>query len=751
MSKTLVIVESPAKAKTVGKYLGRNYIVKASVGHVKDLPTKKLGVDVEKNFEPTYQVLPAKKKVVEEIRSAAAKVDQVLLACDPDREGEAIAWHVAEEISRKGFKKPIHRILVHEITKRGLQEAISHPQDLDKNLYEAQQARRVLDRLVGYQISPLLWDKVRRGLSAGRVQSVAVRVLCEREREIQKFKPEEYWTLDFLLQGSQPPRFLARLLTFRGEKIKVLNQDEAKRLTDEIAKNQCLLKQIIRKERRRNAPAPFITSRLQQDASQKLGFTPKKTMALAQQLYEGVELGEEGPLGLITYMRTDSTRVSEVAIEAVREVIAREYGKPFLPEKPNYFKNKKAAQDAHEAIRPTSLDHPPEKVRSFLSKDQFRLYELIWKRFVASQMVPALFDQTSFEITSGDYGLRAVGSQIKFQGFLAVYQVDREIETKSEAEEEEEKEATLPDLKEGERLTLQEPKPEQHFTEPPPRFNEASLIKELEEKGIGRPSTYAAIVSTILDKEYVKKEVGRLYPTQLGFIVNDLLVENFPEILNVTFTAQMEEELDDVEEGKRTYVQTLQDFYKPFSKTLKKAEKEMKNIKRMEVKTDLTCEKCGNPMVIKWGRRGEFIACTNYPECKNTREFHRDGEGEIQLAKREVTGEFCANCGGQMIIKSGRFGKFLACSNYPTCKTTRSISIGINCPECGGQVVERRTKKGRVFFGCSSYPKCRFASWDKPVSEPCPQCQSPYLIMKVKKTGDEVRCPKKECDYVKPT
>ncbi len=740
MAKSLVIVESPTKAKTLTKYLGKNFRVKASVGHIKDLPKGKLGVDIKKGFEPTYVILASKKKVIEEIRKAASQSEEIFLACDPDREGEAIAWHLSEEISAK---KPVHRILMHEITRKGVEEAIRHPQKLDLHLYESQKARRILDRLVGYQVSPLLWEKVRRGLSAGRVQSVALRLICEREKEILAFRPVEYWTLDFDLEGSRPPPFTGRVVTRGGEKLTIGNQAEADRIRDEVKRSSLSLVKVIKKERRRHPPPPFITSRLQQDASQKFGFSPSRTMAIAQQLYEGVEIGEEGLVGLITYMRTDSTRVAESAIQEVREEIQRKFGKPFVPEKPNYYKNKKSAQDAHEAIRPSSVGYQPDQIQKYLTREQARIYELIWKRFVASQMESAVYDQTAFEMTAGDYGLRATGSQVKFLGFLAAYQVDREIEEKEE--EVEEGEGLLPDLSEGEGLKVIGEKPEQHFTEPPPRYNEASLIKELEEKGIGRPSTYASIVSTILDKEYVQKDQNRFQPTRLGAIVNELLVDCFPDIFNVSFTARMEEELDEVAEGNRKYKDALRDFYTPFEKTLAQAKVQMKNIKTQEVKTDLSCEKCKSPMVIKWGRRGEFLACSNYPACKNTHEFHRTEEGEILKAKKEVTGEFCVNCGSQMIIKTGRFGKFLACSRYPECKSTRAVSIGINCPRCGGKMVEKRSRKGRVFYGCMNYPKCDFATWDRPLKEPCPKCGSPFLLSKVKKTSREVKCP--ACDY----
>ncbi|MDO8644310.1 MAG: type I DNA topoisomerase, partial [bacterium] len=616
MKKTLVIVESPAKAKTIGKYLGKEYVVKASVGHIKDLPKKILGVDVESGFEPSYEVIKGKKKVLDEIKLAASTAGKILLALDPDREGEAIAWHISEEIQKKVKKVEIHRILFNEITKKSIQEAVGQPKVLDKNLYEAQQARRVLDRLVGYQVSPVLWEKVRRGLSAGRVQTVAVRLVCEREGEIKAFKPEEYWTLIAKLLGSQAPAFEARLVSIQGEKAVVGTEADSQKIVKALQKGSYTLDKIVKKERKRNPLPPFITSKLQQDAVHKLNFSAKRTMVIAQQLYEGIEMGEEGSVGLITYMRTDSTRVSDQAIAEARDLIKKEYGEKALPTTPNIYKGKKGAQDAHEAIRPTNVSYTPKEVKEFLEPDQYKLYSLIWKRFVASQMNPAIYDQTAFEIQSGIYGLRANGSILKEQGYRAVYSEDAE--EKGEADDD--SNATLPLLKEGETLKLEELVPAQHFTEPPPRFTEASLIKELEEKGIGRPSTYAAILSNIQDKKYVEKEQGRFSPTRLGTIVNDLLVANFPDIFSVTFTAQMEEELDEVEEGRRSYKKTMTDFYAPFQKTLANAKENMKDIKRQEIKTEIQCDKCQSPMVIKWGRRGEFIACTNYPECKNTGE-----------------------------------------------------------------------------------------------------------------------------------
>ncbi|HEX5038126.1 MAG TPA: type I DNA topoisomerase [bacterium] len=763
MAKSLVIVESPAKAKTIEKYLGKDFKVKASVGHIKDLPKSKLGVDVKKGFEPTYEVITAKKKVIDELRKAASTADQVFLALDPDREGEAIAWHVAEEIYKgekekagekgktKAVKKPLHRVLFNEITKKAVLEAIANPIDLNKNLYEAQQARRILDRLVGYQVSPLLWDKVRRGLSAGRVQTVALRLICERDRSIKAFNPEEYWTIEALLEGSLPPAFTGKLVSLDGKKFKIVDGEESAKVVGELKGLPHVLKAITKKERKRNPYPPFITSRLQQDASQKLGFSAARTMMLAQQLYEGVDVGEGDPVGLITYMRTDSTRISDEALNEVRDYIGTKLGKDYLPEKPLVYKNKKSAQDAHEAIRPTSVLRTPESVKAHIEDDLFKLYELIWKRFVACQMTPAVFDQTTFDIAAGPYGYRANGAQMKFNGFLSLYEAAFVGEKKETEEEEDDDKASklLPLLKEGETLKLGEIKPEQHFTEPPPRFNDASLIKELEELGIGRPSTYATILSTLVDKEYVKKEQRVYTPTDLGFIVNDVLIESFPDIFNVEFTAKMETELDEVEEGKQTCTDAVKDFYKPFEIALEKAKTSMRDIKRQEIATDLSCEKCNSPMVIKWGRRGEFLACTNYPDCKYTREFERQEDGSLKLMKLEVTGELCSTCGSQMVIKSGRFGKFLACSKYPECKTTRAISTGITCPTCGGALSERRTKKGRTFYGCSQYPKCTFATWDKPLKEACPQCGSPTLVSKSTKAATTIKCPRENCDYTR--
>ncbi len=765
MAKSLVIVESPAKAKTLKKYLGRQFDILASVGHIKDLPKSKLGVDVDNDFQPTYEVIRGKSKVIKDIIAAAKKADVVYLAPDPDREGEAIAWHIAEEIGGKKSKSKkkmekndgpkIYRAMFNEITERAIKEAIAHPTTLNTDLYEAQQARRILDRLVGYKISPLLWDKVRRGLSAGRVQSVTVRMVCEREAAIEAFKTQEYWSIIAKLEGSLPPPFEAKLIGTiqdgswafdpKEGKIPIPNEKTANEILANIKKTPFILNKVTKKERKRYAPPPFITSHLQQDASRKLGFTAKKTMMLAQRLYEGIDIGEEGPVGLITYMRTDSVRVAAQALDAVRDFIAKQYGKEMLPEGPNVFKGKKGAQDAHEAIRPTDPSQLPDALANFLEPDMLKLYDLIWKRFVASQMRPAEFDQTIFDIHGGSYLLRATGSILKFPGFISVYMEGKDEDTK----EDEDEAATLPDLKEGDVLKCLDLNPKQHFTEPPPRYTEASLVKALEEEGIGRPSTYAATLSNIQDKDYVIKQEGRFRPTSLGVLVNELLVKHFPEILNVRFTAQMEQELDDVEEGNRKWVDTLRDFYEPFQKTLAKAEEEMKNIKRMQIETPLKCRECGATLVIRFGRHGEFLSCSKYPECKTTHEFIKDEKGTIVIQEQEVKAD-CEKCSAPMVVKRGRFGPFLACTRYPDCKFTKAIPVGVDCPKCGADLVQRRSKRGKVFYGCSKYPACDYASWNRPVPEKCPQCAHPFLIEKyAKNVGAFLACPNKECGYTR--
>ncbi|MBI5492991.1 MAG: type I DNA topoisomerase [Deltaproteobacteria bacterium] len=707
MAKSLVIVESPAKAKTINKFLGKDFTVLASIGHIKDLPKSKLGVEIENDFEPHYEAIKGKAATIRELKKAGKAAERIYLAPDPDREGEAIAWHIAEEIDKK--KEKTLRVLFNEITEKAVREAIEHPTELDQNKFEAQQARRILDRLVGYQVSPILWDKVRRGLSAGRVQSVAVRLICEREREIQAFTPVEYWSMTAELEGKTGEPFKARLVKKGNDKVELNNETDAKAALKALEGAEWRVSEVETKETKRNPAAPFTTSKLQQEASRKLGYTAKKTMMLAQQLYEGVEVGEEGSAGLISYMRTDSTRISNEAIAAARVLIEEKYGPRYLPAKPNVYKTKKKAQDAHEAIRPTYFQYTPEAVKTHLSKDQFRLYQLIWNRFIACQMAPAIIDQTRAQIKAADFTFSASGSTVKFPGFTAVYMEGKDVE--------EEKEEKLPPLSPNEALKLLGLTPAQHFTQPPPRFTEASLVKELEEKGIGRPSTYAAIISTIQDREYVVKDKTQLKPTELGFLVTDLLISSFPEILDVEFTARMEEELDMIEEGTMQWKKTMHEFWGPFKESIEKAKKDMKNVKAEEVATDISCEKCGKTMVIKWGRKGKFLACSGYPECKNTKDFTTDEHGKVTAVERaaETTDTPCPKCGKQMVVKSGRFGKFLACSDYPDCKTTLPYSTGIPCPNGdGGTLVERRTKKGRMFFSCSKYPDCKYATWELP-------------------------------------
>ena len=761
-AKNLVIVESPAKAKTLEKYLGRDFQVKASIGHVVDLPKSKLGVDVKKNFAPDFTVIQAKKKVIDDLKKAAKGKENIYLASDPDREGEAIAWHIAGQVVKN--HKRVHRVLFNEITKKAVQDAIANPQELDRNKFDAQVARRVLDRLVGYQISPILWKKVRRGLSAGRVQSVAVRLVCEREKDIRAFEPVEYWSLTALLEGRLPPSFKAKLVQWKEQKVdnkkfRLENDATVQGIIRSLDDAAWVISEVEKKERRRYPAPPFVTSKLQQEAARKLGFQPRRTMQLAQQLYEGVELGSEGSVGLITYMRTDSTRVSNDALGAVRQHIQTQYGKNYIPGQPNTFRSKKGAQDAHEAIRPTSLEYTPERVRRYLRRDMFQLYSLIWDRFVASQMVPAVYDQTAFEIPVREALFRATGQQIKFDGFMKVYiegRDERPIQANGEDEDDEaqDTDGMLPDLQKGDTLKLLSMDPRQHFTQPPPRFTQASLIKELDENGIGRPSTYAAIISNILDREYVSQNEGRqLLPTDLGFLVTDLLVESFPDILNVEFTAGMEDQLDKIEEGKEKWTKAMKRFYTPFSRDLKKAEKEMRDVKRQEVPTDIDCDKCGAKMVIKWGRNGEFLACPQYPECKNTKNFKRSETGEVGIAPEEEVNETCGECGRPMLLRWGKFGKFLGCSGYPECKNIqpleKPVDLGIKCPECKeGNIKERKSRWGKVFYGCDKYPECKFASWEKPIPTPCPNCDSPILVEKVtKRAGRTHRCYKKECGY----
>jgi DNA topoisomerase-1 len=799
MARSLVIVESPAKAKTINKYLGRNYSVKASYGHVMDLPKKELGIDTEKDFKPTYEVIPGKTKIITELKKAAKEAEAVYLAGDPDREGEAICAHLAELLGRtKAEKKKIFRVMFNEITPKAIKAAFDKPGHVDENLVDAQQARRVLDRLVGYKISPLLWDKVRRGLSAGRVQTVALRLIVEREREIRAFVPKEYWTIHALLTAGEPPAFEAKLLKYKGEELEVPDEAEAQRILAEIEHSPWLVAGVTQKEKRRFAPPPFTTSKLQQAGYNRLRYTAKRTMMLAQRLYEGVELGDEGSVALITYMRTDSVRVSSDALAEARDHIAAAYGPNYLPEKPNFFKSKKDAQEAHEAIRPTDVTRTPEDVKKYLEDDIYKLYQLIWQRFVASQMLPAVFDQTTIDISAGDYLFRASGSVMKFDGYLAVYQAAQEDEEKDPDEAEA---RTLPRVTEGEQLKLENIRPEQHFTEPPPRYTEATLVKELEDKGIGRPSTYATIISTIVEREYVNKDQGRFTPTMLGEKVSDLLVKSFEDIFDVGFTARLEEELDEIEEGKLPWRRSVQDFWDRFVDDLARANGEMESYKAgiptgqkcekcgqgellerisrhgfflgcsrypecdfirdlsegseeiESANTTQYCDNCGKEMVVKRGRFGPFLACSGYPECKTTRRLARGTRKPVQ--PDVPLDENCPTCASQLLRRHGRFGEFIGCSKYPKCKYTRPITLGIKCPKCGeGEFVRRGTAKGRgrgrIFYGCSRYPDCDFTMPHEPIAEPCPKCAAPFIVEKRTKQGNFRSCMKEGCDWEIP-
>lgn len=740
MSKNLVIVESPSKAKTIKKYLGEGFEVTASVGHVKDLPKSDMGVDVEKGFSPRYVTIRGKNKVLKEIKDLAKKSDVIYLGPDPDREGEAIAWHLAEEIRKSAKDKPIFRVMINEITQKGVKDALNRPKQVNTDRFYSQQARRILDRLVGYQISPLLWKKVRRGLSAGRVQSVAVRLIVDREGEISIFDPLEYWSIQAELGAAEPPAFEARLLRIADEKAEVGDGETAHAIVSACQGRPFMVKGVVRRERKRNPSAPFTTSTLQQAAAHRLRFTAKKTMQIAQQLYEGIELGDDvGAVGLITYMRTDSTRLSDGALASARDYIKAQYGESFLPSEAHVYKSKKKnVQDAHEAIRPTSMEYSPETVKGYLNRDQHRLYELIWNRFVACQMEAARYDQTSLDIANGDYLFRSSGSILTFAGYLAVYG----------EEEGEDTGRTLPEVNEGDELKCLKLTPIQHFTQPPPRFSEATLVKELEDKGIGRPSTYASIISTIQDKGYVEKDGGRFKPTELGSVVTQLLVENFPEVLSWDFTAQMESELDQIEEGALEWTDVLDRFYGPFNQRLDTAQTEMRNLKEESTPTDIDCEECGSKLVIKWGKNGYFLGCSAYPECRFTSEFERDEEGEVKLIKEEVqVMGSCDKCEtGAMVVKSGRYGRFLACSNYPTCKNTKGFAVGFDCPSCGSEVIEKRSRKGKVFYGCSSYPGCKFAVWQYPVAIPCGMCSHGFLTRKDPE-GQELVCPECKSSY----
>ncbi len=749
--KSLVIVESPAKASTIKKYLGNDFIVKASIGHMKDLPTSRLGVDVEHGFEPQYEIIKNKEKIIAHIIQAARKASKIYLAPDPDREGEAIAWHIAEEIKNKD--QNIYRAIFHEITKAAVRKAIENPGSLNRDLFEAQQARRVLDRLVGYQISPLLWKNVRRGLSAGRVQSVAVRLICERERKIATFVPQEYWTIDALVEAAQPPQFNLRLATIDEKKANIVTEAKAQAIIRDIEGEPFVVTEVERKKIKRNPAPPFITSTLQQEAARKLRYSSKKTMLLAQRLYEGAELGDQGAIGLITYMRTDSMRVSEEALKHVRAYIENTYSTEYLPKAPNIYRNKRSAQDAHEAIRPTSMDLPPEVVKSHLNKDLYRLYHLIWNRFVASQMCSAVYDQTKVDVeVKKKYVFSTTGQILEFPGFLTIYEEGTDEQASAESSEKEEK-RRLPPVAEGEQLRLIGLDPKQNFTQPPRRFTESSLIKELERRGIGRPSTYASIVSIIQEKEYVLQDSGLFKPTELGTLVTDMLIKSFPEVMDVKFTAIMEDQLDKVEEGNVNWAELLQNFYRLFRQRLDEARYSMRNLKQEFTATEIKCEKCGANMIIRWGKKGRFLACPNYPECRNTKEYVSDENGEIRIVQSEETDTICEKCGRRMVIKVGKKGRFLACPGYPKCRNSKPLTLGITCPmpDCSGELIERQSRKGKTFYACNRYPQCKFILWEMPVNQECPKCHNPFLLQKQRNNRRIVKCYRDDCDFVQIT
>lgn len=741
MGKQLIIVESPAKVKTIKKFLGPQYMVQASVGHVRDLPSSSLGVDEANDFAPHYEVIDNKKNVVSELRAAASKADTVYLAPDPDREGEAIAWHVAELIRDKA--KDIKRIQFNEITAKAVKDALANPRELNGHLFDAQQARRVLDRLVGYKISPLLWKSIKRGISAGRVQSVALRLIVEREEAREVFKPEEYWLFKALLAADVPPPFKAELAKVGGKKAVVSNAAQAQDIEDAMAGKPFVVESVEEKERERAPQPPFITSTLQQAANQRLSYTAKRTMNIAQRLYEGVEIGDKGLTALITYMRTDSTRIADEARDAAKAFIEGSFGKEYLPKRARVYKAKGGAQDAHEAIRPVDVNITPDEVKTHLPPEQYNLYRLIWARFVASQMAGARFHDTTATISCAHTQWKAKGERLLFAGFLAAMPRGKD-----------ETDAELPPLTAGQTLKLEKLDKEQKFTQPPARFSEASLVRELEELGIGRPSTYAAIISTLQDREYVSLKERHFVPTDLGRVVCTQLVEHFGKLMDVGFTAQMEENLDKVADGQEQWVELLRRFSEDFNPTLAAASKNMKSLKG-GMPANLPCPECGKDLLIKFGKAGAFLACSGYPECRYTSNFERLEDGTVEAVAQEKpqyekVGE-CPLCGKDLVIKKSRTGSsFIACTGYPDCKHAAPLSTGVPCPRCGkGSLVEKSTKRGKIFYSCDQYPQCDFALWDKPVPGPCPRCNSPYLVEKKSREGTKVICPVKGCGYVK--
>ncbi|MBM4166094.1 MAG: type I DNA topoisomerase [Ignavibacteria bacterium] len=759
-AQSLVIVESPSKAKTISKYLGAGYTVEATVGHVRDLPKSKLGVDVENNYECEYVTIKGKGEVLKKLRAKAKDATSVYLATDPDREGEAIAWHIVKEVFGNDGKGKTFRVLFHEITPRGIAEAMKHPLKINDKLVDSQQARRVMDRILGYKVSPYLWKRVYYGLSAGRVQSVALRLICEREEEIQAFAATEYWSIVGEFSHTSSESFFAKLFKIHKKEIIVPekdylnelrkkgtlhqytwieNESAAIELMNDIRQHHFSVSDIQKKISKRNPSPPFITSTMQQEAASKLRFSAKKTMMVAQQLYEGIELGEEGTVGLITYMRTDSTRLSEDIVSELREYIFRTYGKEYIPEEPLAYKKKKSSQDAHEAIRPTMLKHSPKAIKKFLTPQQYSLYELIWSRFVACQMSPATLETTTALIEGGPYLFKATASQYVFRGFLQAYD-DAEEEIITDEDSELVKKKIPLSLQVYQNVFVEQLIPHQHFTKPPARYSESTLVKELESLGIGRPSTYASIVSTVQERGYVEQRERRLFPTSLGIDVNKILVHNFPDIFNVQFTATMEEELETIATGKQKYKKVLDDFYVPFVRSLEQAEQREHALPH-EHQTEAAgqlCEKCGKPMIERWGRNGKFLACSGYPECKSTKPLKREVE---EIAK--PTGVVCEKCGSEMVFKLSKFGKFLGCSNYPECKNIKPITLGIKCPTCSeGDVLERKSKRGKAFYGCSRYPDCDFVSWDKPVNMPCDVCNNKFIVKKYsQKRGEYFQCP----------